>query len=142
MAAALVLSEYVYESGGGSQTYRFTVVVDQQGNVSVRNIQNPFGLVMDPWSSIPQSVTDDICTATAQVENLLATTSAVNGELTFSDDTSQSVTFATAFSDTSYRVQVTTDSFVALRVINKTTTGFTVEASSAFTGTVGYDVFV
>jgi hypothetical protein len=139
--ASLILSEFTYESGSGAAAYRFTVIVDAQGQVSVRNIQNPFGLIMDPWSQVPKSVSDDICTATAQVENILATTSAVNGTLTFAGGTQQSVTFSTPFSDTSYRVQLTSDTFVPLRVINKTTTGFTVDAGAAFTGTVGYDVF-
>lgn len=142
MSASLVFSEFVFESGVGSQSYRFTVAVDQMGKVSVRNIQNPFGLVMDPWSQIPQSVTQDICTATAQVENILATTSAVNGTLTFVGEVSKTFTFASPFADTNYRVQLSSDTFVPLRVISKTLVGFTVEAAASFTGTVGFDVFV
>ena len=142
MTATLVLSEFTYQSGIPSELYTFTVVVNQQGAISVRNIQNPLGLIMDPWSSLPESVTDDICAATAQVENLMAATSAINGTLVFSNSNSEDYTFATPLSGTTYRVQITCDQFVPLRVINKTTTGFTVQAGATFTGNVGFDVFV
>lgn len=142
MAATLLLSEFTYQSGTGRNAYRFTVAVDQQGLVAVRDIENPYGLIVDPWSSVPASVIDDISTATSQVEGILATTSAVNGTLTFSNEATKNVTFGTAMADTTYRVQLVSDSFVSLRVINKTTAGFTVEAAADFTGTVGYDVFV
>lgn len=140
--ASLALSEFTYRSGPASEQYQFTVVYDQLGKISVRDIQNPYGLVMDPWSRLPQSVTDDICSATAQVETLMAATSAINGTLVFSNAASVSFTFPTPLGGTSYRVQVVTDEFVVLRVINKTVTGFTVEASAAFTGNVGFDVFI
>lgn len=142
MAATLILAEFTYQSGVSPDIYYFTVVYDQFGNVSVRNIQSPYGLIIDTMTALPQSVTDDICTATAQVESLMAATSAINGTLVFTDEASKTVTFATALSSTSYRVQVTTDQFVVLRVTGKTVTGFTVEASADFTGTVGYDVFI
>lgn len=142
MAATLINSEFTYQSGVGRNAYRFTVTVDQQGIVSVRSIENPFGLIVDPWSAVPSTVTADICTATSQVEGILATTSAVNGTLTFTSEASKSVTFATPMADTTYRVQLVSDTFVSLRVINKTTAGFDVEAAASFTGTVGYDVFV
>jgi len=140
--ATLVLAEFTYRSGPASEQYQFTVVSDQLGKISVRDIQNPYGLIMDPWSRLPQSVTDDICSATVQVETLMAATSAINGTLVFSNVASVSYTFATPLAGTTYRVQVTTDQFVALRIINKTVTGFTVEASAAFTGNVGFDVFI
>jgi len=142
MAATLILAEFTYQSGTSSEAYYFTVVYDQQGNVSVRNIQNAYGLIIDSMTSLPSSVTDDICTATAQVENIMAATSAINGTLAFAAENYKDVVFASALSSTSYRVQVTSDQFVPLRVINKTTTGFTVQAAATFTGNVGYDVFI
>lgn len=142
MSASLVQAEFTYSSGTTTETYYFTVVYDSTTEeTSVRNIQNGYGQITSPWSPVPSSVTDDICTATSSVESLMASTSSVNGTLTFSDSNSESVTFSTAMSDTTYRVQLTTDSYVPLRVISKTTTGFTVEAGATFTGTVGYDVF-
>jgi hypothetical protein len=142
VAATLIQSEFTYRSGIPSQAYMFVVVVDEQGNTSVRDIQSPFGTILDPWTRIPQSVTDDICAATVAVESLLATTSPINGQLVFAAETSKSFTFSTPLASTTYRVQLESDTFVPLRVVGKTTTGFTVEAGAAFTGTVGFDVFI
>jgi hypothetical protein len=142
MAATLAQSEFVYRSGTSPDIYTFTIVSDSQGNISVRDIQDPYGFVISPYTQIPQSVTTDIGSAMAQVETILALTSAVNGTLTFTAETEKSVTFAEAFSDTSYRVQVTSDVFAPFRITNKTVLGFTVQAGSTITGTVGYDVFV
>ena len=141
MAASLAQSEFVYRSGVTPNIYTFTIVSNSQGNISVRDIQDPYGFVISPYTQIPKSVTTDINTAMAQVETILALTSAVNGTLTFAAETEKSVTFAEAFSDTSYRVQVTSDVFAPFRITNKTTLGFTVQAGSTITGTVGYNVF-
>jgi len=142
MAATLAQSEFVYRSGTSPDIYTFTIVSDSQGNISVRDIQDPYGFVISPYTQIPQSVTTDIGSAMAQVETILALTSAVNGTLIFTAETEKSVTFAEAVSDTSYRVQVTSDVFAPFRITNKTVLGFTVQAGSTITGTVGYDVFV
>jgi len=143
VAGTLVQAEFIYSSGIPSELYHFTVVYyPLTGQVSVRNIQNPLGLIVDPWSSLPQSVTDDICDATAQVENLMAATSAVNGTLVFSASNSESYTFTTPMTSTDYRVHLDCDQFVPLRVINKTLTGFTIQAGATFSGNVGFDVFV
>ena len=142
MAATLTASEFTYSSGTGVQIYRWTVVVPQSGNLGVRNIQGPFGLIIDTVTEVPQSVVTDISTSITQVEGILATTSAVNGTLVFSAVTEQAVVFGTAQAGTTYRVQLTSDVFVPLRITNKTTTGFTVQAGAVFTGNVGYDVFV
>jgi len=139
---ALAQSEFVYRSGVSPAIYTFTIVSDSLGNVSVRDIQDPYGFILSPYTLVPQSVTADINAAMSQVESILALTSAVNGTLSFTDEAEKSVAFATPTADTSYRVQVTTDAFVALRIINKTTAGFTVQAAATFTGTVGYDVFI
>ena len=142
MAATLMASEFVYQSGTGRNAYRFTIQVDGQGEVKVRSIENPFGLIVDPWSTIPKSVTDDICDATAQVEGILAATSVMNGTLTFMNSASEPVLFPTPLANTNYRVQVVSDTFVSLKVVNKTLAGFTIEATAPFSGTVGFDVFV
>jgi len=141
MAAALAQSEFVYQSGTSPDIYTFTIVSDSQGNISVRDIQDPYGFVISPYTQIPQSVTADIGTAMVQVETILALTSAVNGTLTFAAETEKTVTFASAFASTSYRVQVTSDVFAPFRITNKTVLGFTVQSGSTITGTVGYDVF-
>ena len=142
MAGTRVLSEWTYKSGVTPNIYYFTIAVDQSDRVSVRNIQSPFGLIIDSMTSVPQSVVTDINDAIAQVESIMSATSAINGTLVYASETSKSVTFATPLSSTTYRVQTTVDVFVPLRITNKTTTGFTVEAAAAFTGNVGYDVFI
>lgn len=141
MAASLAQSEFVYRSGTSPNIYTFTIVSDSLGNISVRDIQDPYGFVISPYTQIPQSVSEDINDAMGQVETILALTSAVNGTLTFTAETEKTVTFAEAFSDTTYRVQVTSDVFAPFRITNKTVLGFTVQAGSTITGTVGYDVF-
>lgn len=139
--ATLAQSEFVYRSGTSPDIYTFTIVSDSQGNISVRDIQDPYGFVISPYTQIPQSVTTDIGSAMTQVETILALTSAVNGTLTFAAETEKTVTFAEAFSNTDYRVQTTSDVFAPFRITNKTVLGFTVQAGSTITGTVGYDVF-
>jgi hypothetical protein len=142
VAATLAQSEFTYLSGTGTQLYRWTVVVPQTGNPGIRNIQGPFGLIIDSFTEVPESVVSDMTDSLAQVGNILASTTSINGTLVFAASTEQSVTFATPLSGTTYRVHVTTDSFVPLRITNKTMTGFTVQAGAEFTGAVGYDVFV
>tara|TARA_R110000824_G_scaffold82526_3_gene206885 strand:- start:824 stop:1252 length:429 start_codon:yes stop_codon:yes gene_type:complete len=142
MAGTLVQSEFVYTSGTAPNLYQFTVVSNSEGAILVRNIEDPYGFVISPYTQIPQSVTDDIATAMGTVETLLALTSAVNGTLTFTAETSKSVVFSTPFANTAYRVHVTADVFAPFRITNKTTAGFTVSAGAAITASVGYDVLV
>lgn len=142
MAYQRTLSEFTYRSGVSPNYYYFTVCIDQGGLVSVKDIQSPQGRILDSQTSIPQSVTDDIRSAIQQVENFVAQTSAVNGQLVFSGETSKTVTFVTPFSGTSYRVVFSVQDFVPVRVTNKQTTGFTVSVGVSYTGTLGYDVFV
>jgi hypothetical protein len=142
MAATRVQFDATYTSGSGTNLYRFTITVNVAGVVGVRDIRTPFGLLIDSMTSVPQSVVNDINAAIAQVETILAMTSAVNGTLTFVAEGSKEVTFATPMSGTGYRVQLSPSDFVPVRVTNKTTAGFTVQVGVTFTGTVGYDVFV
>ena len=142
MAASLAQSEFVYRSGTSPDIYTFTITSDSQGNLSVRDIEDPYGFVISPYTQIPQSVTADISSAMSAVETILSLTSAVNGTLTFTAETSKSVTFAEAFADTSYRVQTTSDIFAPFRITNKTVLGFTIQAGATVTANVGYDVFV
>ena len=142
MAGTRIAFEGTYTSGTGTSQYRFTVVVDLNGVVSVRDICTPFGLIMDSMSRLPQSVVDDITTAMGQVEDLLSLTSAVNGTLTFVAATEATVTFSTPTSNTNYRVYLSPSDFIPARVTSKLTTGFTVQLGVTFTGTVGYDVFI
>jgi hypothetical protein len=142
MAATLVQSEFVYRSGPPSNQYTFTIVSNSQGQLSVRDLQNPYGFIISPYSTIPQSVTDDINTAMQQVGAILATSSAVSGTLVFVSEAYKTYNFASPTPNTNYRVQLATNTFVPLRVIGQTTTSFTIEAAATFTGNVGFDVFI
>lgn len=142
MAATLAQSEFVYRSGNAPDLYMFTIVSDLSGLLTVRDIQDPYGFILSPYTQIPQSVTNDIQSAMSQVENILSLTSAVNGNVTFTAQTEKIITFATPFSNTNYRVQVTSDVFAPFRITNKTTLGFTIQAGATISGVVGYDVFV
>ena len=133
--------DFTYRSGVSPNYYYFTISLDQSGLVSVKNIQSPQGRILDSNTPIPQSVADDIQSAIQQVENFVAQTSAVNGQLTFAGETSKTVTFVTPFVGTSYRVVFSVQDFVPVRVISKLTTGFTVSVGVTYTGTIGYDVF-
>jgi len=142
MAATLVQAEFVYRSGSPNEQYTFTIVQNAAGAIFVRDIQNPYGFIISPYSQIPQSVADDITAAMTQVETILAATSAINGNLVFTSETSKTFTFASPLASTNYRVQLSNTTFVPLRISAKTTTSFTVQAAATFTGTVGFDVFV
>ena len=71
MAASLAQSEFVYRSGTSPDIYTFTIVSNTLGDLSVRDIQDPYGFVLSPYTQIPQSVTTDINSAMAQVETIL-----------------------------------------------------------------------
>lgn len=142
MALSRVLTDVTYRSGGSGTFYYFTISLDMAGGLFVKDIQSPTGRLVDANTSIPQSVTDDIQTALEQVENLVAQTSAVNGQLVFTAETEKTVTFATAFAGTGYRVVFSPADFIPIRVISKTTSGFTVQVGVTYTGSVGYDVFI
>lgn len=142
MAGTLIQSEFVYRSGVSPQVYQFTIVSDTSGIIKVRDIQDPWGFVISPYTTIPQSVTNDISSAMGQVENLLALTSAVNGTVTFTSETSKSIVFATPMADTGYRVVISAGVFAPFRITNKTIAGFTIEAGATISGQVGYDVLV
>jgi hypothetical protein len=142
MAGTLIQSEFVFRSGSPSELYTFTIVSNSQGNLSLRDLQNPYGFIISPYSQVPQSVTNDISAAMAQVENILASVSPISGVLIFTNENTKTYTFASALASASYRVHLSPDAFVPLRVIAQTTTSFTVQAAASFTGTVGFDVFV
>lgn len=77
-----------------------------------------------------------------------AQNSPFGGSVTFTvaDSGTKDVVFPTEVSTTSYRVLLTPDGFFVPRVINQTTTGFTIQLGhgllGAETATVGFDVFV
>ena len=140
--ATLVLSEFVFRSGTAPNYFTFSIVSDQTGILSVRDLQDRYGTIYSPQTQIPRTVTDDIGTAMAEVEGILALTSAINGTVTFTAEASRDVTFAEAVASTAYRVQLSSAVFAPFRITNKTIAGFTIQAGSTISGQVGYDVFL
>lgn len=120
----------------------FTVVVNQDGTIGIKDIQSPYGLLCNTGIQIPEDVLQAMEDAKAQVEDILSNTSVLNGTLNFVDETTMSIIFAQPFNNTNYRVYVTLPDFVSYRIINKTITGFDIDLGVSFTGLVGYDVFV
>ena len=141
MALGLKQAEFTYSSTYGSSIYYFTIVYISGDQISVRNITTPFGLIQDPYSSLPSNVISDIKTATKQVLDTMSS-SAINGTATFTAETSKVITFATPLDDTTYRVVFSVEDFVSVKVISKTINGFTIEVGITYTGSVGYDVFI
>lgn len=125
-----------------SPLWTFTIVVNQDGTTGVRNVRSVYGGICDSGTQIPGEILDQINAATADVENIVAQSSAVNGNLSFVNQTAQSIVFATPFANTQYRVYVTLQDFIDYRITNMTTTGFDIELNVTYTGTVRYDVFV
>lgn len=136
------LTEMTYRSGVAPNIYTFILQMDQYQNISVREIISPTGSLCAPSALLPESVLVDIETAICQMRNMMQDSSALSGVLAFDNMTSQVILFNTAFPDTNYRVVFSLEDFIAARVTNKTTTGFTVEADVTYTGDIGYEVFI
>lgn len=141
MPLELSQAEFTYTSTYSGNSYSFTLVYLSGDQISVRNITTPYGLIQDPYSSLPSNVITDIKTATKQVLDTMSS-SAINGTATFTAETSKTITFVTPLDDTTYRVVFSVEDFVPVRVTSKTVNGFTIEMGITYTGSVGYDVFI
>lgn len=135
-------SVFSYKSVFGGLVYYFDIAVDQFGDTNLRNVQDSRGLVIDSMTNIPQKVVDDVNTAIGQVRNVMATTSSINGYVSFSNETTKSVSFGSPMMSDGYRVYLNIGDLVLYKITNKTLGGFTIELSAEFTGNVYYDVFV
>jgi len=143
MAGTRLGLEATYRSPStGSAYYTFVISADQEGNVSVRDVCGPYGLITNSLTELPSSVVADITLAITAVENILAGISSTSGSVVFTAETSKTVTFTSAMSDTNYRVYTNTAAFVPVKITTKLVTGFTIEIGVSFTGTVYYDVIV
>jgi hypothetical protein len=68
--------------------------------------------------------------------------STLSGTVTFANQSEASVFFDSPMPNINYRVLFFVGDFVFARAKSKSTTGFVVELSTAFTGDVKYDVIV
>lgn len=122
--------------------WMYTIVVNQDGTVGVRNIQSPYGLLCSSTIQIPEEVLQAIEDSKDQVEDILSHTGTLQGTLNFVDQSSQAIVFATPFNSVSYQVHVTIQDFYSWKITNKTVMGFTIELGITYTGIVQYIVFV
>ena len=133
MALSRQQSVVTYSSSSGGVTYLFDIVVDSQGNISVRNIRSPKGLITDPYTVIPSSVLDDIEEAKALVAQMMDETQVDSGTITFTGQTQQAVTIAAGvLNNTAYRVVYTTPDGTVLRTEGETITGFNAVAPTTY----------
>jgi hypothetical protein len=148
MALARVQSASTYSSASGGVTYYFDITVSQAGDVSVRNIRGPLGLIADPVTEIPQSVLDDIISAKAVVIQTQTETQVLSGSIIFTGELYHDVIIAAGvLNNINYRVVYSTTDGVVLFTENVTTTGFRASVSTAYGSvlvpmTVGYVVLV
>ena len=148
MALSRQQSVFTYSSASGGETYLFDILVDGQGGMSARNIRSPRGLIADAYTTVPDSVLDDIAEAKDLVSQMLDETEVDNGTVVFTGETSQAVVIAGGvLNNTNYRVAYTTPDGTVLTTTNKTTTGFSVVAPVAYGSvldpkTVAYVVLV
>ena len=141
MATSLIESSFTYRTESGGQAYYFTVVTNQNGAQGVREVLSPTGPVTG-FTQVPQFVVDAQQTAMGQITGLLQSTSQVNGQATFLAQTERHIALPYVLSTTNYRVLLSLQSPALFWVTGQTTQGFTIQASTAFTGSVGYDVFL
>lgn len=134
-------SEFTYQVLIGTSRYYYTLIVAQSGAISVKAITTPQGAACGNIS-VPQAVLDEISISVTQLEDLFTVTTPINGYLVYANETSQSVVFASPLASNNYRVVLSVEDFLLAKVTNKTTTGFTLELSTSYTGQVGYDVIV
>lgn len=148
MAGVKEQSVYTFSTSSGGQTYQYDIVVDSQGEVSARNFRTPWGLITDPYTSLPAEVLQDIYDAEAQIAQQNAEFEVASGTATFTGQTEQVVVLAGGLlNNTNYRVVYTTSDDVPLRTTGKTVTGFTIEAAIIYGSVadpkdVGYSVLV
>lgn len=131
-----------YRSDGGGQIYTFTVVMDANSCISVKEIIGPYGPIGSSNTCLPASVSEDIQTAIDQLKVASGMLSTSSGFAEFSNEASKVITFDTALSNTNYRVVFSVGDFLIPAAISKTTTGFTIELNTTYTGAIGYDVLV
>jgi len=79
MAETLIIRQYTFQSGTGSDIWYFTVAVDVAGSITVRNIQGPTGAYSYDLAPIPASVVEDMNTAIELVRSGQICSSGITG---------------------------------------------------------------
>tara|TARA_B100000424_G_C22938954_1_gene499603 strand:+ start:2090 stop:2503 length:414 start_codon:yes stop_codon:yes gene_type:complete len=128
-----------YSVPTGQGTFKFTVSSNKFGAISVSSITRDNISVI---GSYPLEVQQAVSTAISKLEIIMANISTLSGVISFANQSEKSVVFDSPMPNTDYRVLFSVDDFVFVRVKSRTTTGFVVELSTAFTGSVMYDIIV
>lgn len=125
MALSTVQTVTTYRSFSGAQSYYFDVVIDAQGLVSIRNIKTPVGLLQDSSTPLPQSVLDDMTTATEIAQVRDNETAVTGGIVVFTGQTEQLIAVVPGLlNNTNYRVAYTPPDGISFHTANKSTTSF------------------
>lgn len=128
---------YSYPSTQG--LFKFSVSANKYGSISVSSVtKDNINFIGSYPSAVQQAINDAI----SKLEVIMSNISTLSGTVTFTNTSEASVLFDAPMPNTSYRVLFSVDDFVFARVKSKTTTGFVVELSTAYTGSVSYDVIV
>jgi len=129
----------LYSVPTGQGTFKFSVSANKYGSITVSSVmKNNISF----FGTYPLEVQQAINTAISKLEIIMANISTLSGVATFANQSEKSVVFDSPMPNTDYRVIFSVEDFVFARVKNKTTTGFVVELSTAFTGSVMYDIIV
>lgn len=141
MATTLIESAFTYLTESSGQQYYYTIVTNQNGVQAVREVISPRGPVTG-LTQVPSFVIDAQQTSIGQIQGMLGGAATVSGNATFSAATSQLVSLPFVFSSSNYRVLLSFQQPVFCWVSGQTVQNFTINASTALTGTVGYDLFL
>jgi len=128
---------YLVPTGFGK--YQFTVTSNQFGDITVNNITRDSVAF---FGSYPLPVQQAINDAISRLENIVAGVSTLNGSVLLANQSEGSIVFGSPLPNTNYRVVFSIDDFIPVRVKSRTTTGFTFELATAYTGTLRYDILV
>jgi len=129
----------LYSVPTGQGTFKFNVSANKYGSITVSSVmKNNISF----FGTYPLEVQQAINSAISKLEIIMANISTLSGVATFANQSEKSVVFDSPMPNTDYRVIFSVEDFVFARVKNKTTTGFVVELSTAFTGSVMYDIIV
>lgn len=133
----LVSTSMSYSVPTTQGTFQFSVYSDTSGNITISNIKRN----SISWTgSYPSEVHTAISDAISRLETIMANIPTLSGTLTLNNQSEAQVIFSAPTVNTDYRVIFTIDDFVLVRVKSRTTTGFTLETSTAYTGTLKYDI--
>lgn len=128
---------YSYPSTQG--LFKFSVSANKYGSISVSSVTKDNIAFL---GSYPVEVQRAISDAISNLEVIMSNISTLSGTVTFANQSEASVFFDSPMPNINYRVLFFVGDFVFARAKSKSTTGFVVELSTAFTGDVKYDVIV